>query len=149
MWVRENGGFKRIRSSLWVILTIDRNNLYLQARLIEFIDPHSGKEFQFLTNNKIFAPATVVAIYQKRWQIELLFKCLKQNYPLKYFLGDNENAVKIQIWGALIADLFIKIVKSLAGKKWSFSNLASLIRVHLMTYIDLFKFLKYSERALK
>ena len=119
------------------------------ARLIDFTDPQSGEKFQFLTNNTTLAPATIAALYQKRWQIEILFKRLKQNYPLRYFLGDSENAIKIQIWCALIADLLIKLIKSLAGRKWSFSNLASLIRIHLMTYIDLLQFLNNPEKALQ
>jgi len=120
-----------------------------KARLIHFTDPQSGEKFQFLTNNIKLAPSTIAALYQKRWQIEILFKRLKQNYPLRYFLGDSENAIKIQIWCALIADLLIKLIKSLAGRKWSFSNLASIIRIHLMTYIDLFNFLKNPEKALQ
>jgi len=122
---------------------------FINARLVDFTDPKSGKKFQFLTNNTTLAPATIAAIYQQRWQIETLFKRLKQNYPLRYFLGDNENAIKIQIWCALIADFLIKIIKSLVGRKWSFSNLTSVIRIHLMTYINLTKFLKNPEKALK
>lgn len=119
------------------------------ARLIHYTDPVSGEKFQFLTNNTKLAPATIAGLYQKRWQIEILFKRLKQNYPLRYFLGESENAIKIQIWCSLIADLLIKLIKSLAGRKWSFSNLASIIRIHLMTYIDIFSFLKNPEKALQ
>lgn len=119
------------------------------ARLIHYTDPESGKKFEFLTNNTQLAPATIASLYQKRWQIEILFKRFKQNYPLRYFLGDSENAIKIQIWCALIADLIIKLIKSLAGGKWSFSNLAGIIRIHLMTYIDLFDFLKNPEKSLQ
>jgi hypothetical protein len=122
---------------------------FVKARLIDFKDPESGKRLQFVTNNTKLAAATIASLYKKRWQIEILFKRLKQNYPLKYFLGDSENAIKIQIWCALIGDLLIKIVKSMAGKKWSFSNLASIIRIHLMTYIDIFCFLKNPEKALQ
>ena len=117
--------------------------------MIDFTDPASGKKFQFITNNTKLSPATIASIYQKRWQIEILFKRLKQNYPLKYFLGDSENAIKIQIWCALIADLLIKLIKAKADRKWSFSNLTSIIRIHLMTYIDLFAFLKNPDRALQ
>ena len=124
------------------------NHPYVRARLIDFTDLESGKKFQFITNNTKLAASTIASLYKKRWQIETLFKRFKQNYPLKYFLGDTENAVKIQIWCALIADLLIKIIKSIAAKKWSFSNLASIIRIHLMTYIDLFSFLKNPEKAL-
>lgn len=122
---------------------------FVKARLIDFKDPESGKKFQFLTNNTRLAATTIASLYKKRWQIEILFKRIKQNYPLKYFLGDSENGIKIQIWCALIADLLIKIIKALAAKKWSFSNLASLIRIHLMTYINLFVFLKNPEKALR
>ncbi len=90
----------------------------------------------------------IASLYKKRWQIELLFKRMKQNYPLKYFLGDSSNAIKIQIWCTLIADLLLKIIKKGAAAKWSFSNLAAMIRLHLMTYIDLAGFLKSPEKAL-
>jgi IS4 transposase len=92
---------------------------------------------------------TIANIYKRRWQIECLFKRLKQNYPLKYFLGDNENAIKIQIWSALITDLLIKVVKEKVKRKWSFSNIAAMIRLHLMTYIYLIKFLQNPEKALR
>ncbi|MEO6219734.1 MAG: transposase, partial [Ginsengibacter sp.] len=81
--------------------------------------------------------AVNIAFYNKRWQIELLFKRMKQNYPLKYFLGDSPNAIKIQICCTLVAEILLKIVKKGAAAKWSFSNLAAMIRLHLMTNIDL------------
>ena len=120
----------------------------VRARLVTFIDPESGKTFEFLTNNFKMAPATIAAIYKKRWQIELLFKRIKQNYPLKYFLGDSENAIRIQIWCALIADLLLKMIKKKAKARLSFSNLSAIVRLHLMTYINLFDFLKHPEKAL-
>lgn len=73
-------------------------------------------------------------IYKKRWQIELLFKQLKQNFPLKYFLGDNENAIEIQIWTAMLANLLITLAKSKVKRKWAFSNLVSVVRLQLMNY---------------
>jgi IS4 transposase len=123
------------------------NTTFVAARLIDYKDSQSGKEFQFLTNNTKLAPLTIASLYRKRWQIENLFKRLKQNYGLRYFLGDSENAIKSQIWCTLIADLLIKIVKSVAAKTWSFSNLASIVRIHLMTYINLFEFLSNPEQA--
>jgi transposase len=83
----------------------------------------------------------VTNIYKQRWQIETMFKRLKQNFPLKYFLGDNQNAIEIQIWVGLIIQLILLVVQKYAKKKWGFSNMVSVIRYHLMTYIDLFKFL--------
>jgi IS4 transposase len=95
-----------------------------------------------------FGALKIASIYKKRWQIELLFKRIKQAYPLKYFLGDSENAIKIQIWCSLLADLLVKIVKDKGRKKWSYANIASMIRLHLMSYVNLFKFLNDPEKAL-
>ena len=120
----------------------------VKARLITFTDQQSGKTFEFITNNFKLQPSSIAALYKKRWQIELLFKRLKQNYPLKYFLGDSENAITIQLWCALIADLLLKVVKASSKTRCSFSNLAAIIRLHLMTYINLFQFLKHPEKTL-
>ena len=80
-------------------------------------------------------------------QIETLFKQLKQNFPLKYFLRDNVDAIEIQIWVSLIANLLISVIKSRLKRNWSFSNMASIIRQHLMNYIDIYKFLNDPEKA--
>ena len=120
----------------------------VKARLVQYCDPDTCEVYEFVTNNLKMNGSTVAALYRKRWQIESLFKRMKQNYPLKYFLGDSENAIKIQIWCSLIADLLLKIVKKAAATKWSFSNLAAMVRLHLMTYIDLFGFLKSPEKSL-
>lgn len=120
----------------------------VKARLVRYRDNSSGEVYEYVTNNLRMSASTVAALYRKRWQIESLFKRMKQNYPLKYFLGDSENAIKIQIWCSLIADLLLKIVKKAAAAKWSFSNLAAMVRLHLMTYIDLFGFLKSPEKSL-
>ena len=120
----------------------------VNARFIRYLDPDSGEVYEYFTNNLKMNGTTIVALYRKRWQIELLFKRMKQNYPLKYFLGDSENAIKIQIWCSLIADLLLKIIKKAVAVKWSFSNLAAMVRLHLMTYIDLFGFLKSPEKSL-
>jgi len=124
----------------------------IKARLVCYRDDATGREFFFLTNDLAHAPATIAALYKRRWQIELLFKRIKQHRPLRCFLGDSPNAIKIQIWCALIADLLIKVVKDRAAlvtpRQWSFSNLAAIVRQHLGTYVDLMAFLKNPERAL-
>ena len=125
-----------------------RCGIRVTARLIQYRDAESGEQYQFISNNFRMKAASIAALYKKRWQIEVLFKRMKQNYPLKYFLGDSENAIKIQIWCSLIADLLLKVVKKGAAAKWSFSNLAAMVRLHLMTYIDLTGFLKSPEKAL-
>ncbi|MEQ8575470.1 MAG: IS4 family transposase [Fulvivirga sp.] len=113
----------------------------LRSRLVTFFDQEKGRTFQFLTNNFELLPEQIADLYKERWQIEILFKRVKQNFPLKYFLGDNANAIKIQIWCAFIADLLIKIVQTQLKRRWAFSNLRSIVRIHLMSYIDLLKFL--------
>ncbi|MDT3741111.1 MAG: IS4 family transposase [Candidatus Kapabacteria bacterium] len=118
----------------------DKNGI-IELRLISYWDDKNKKSFQFLTNNFDYPPDKIAEIYKRRWQIELLFKRLKQNFPLKYFLGDTQNAIEIQIWTCLIAQLILLIIQKSAIRKWSFSNLMSVIRFHLMTYIDLIKFL--------
>lgn len=126
-----------------------KKNPRVNARLIKYLDQTSGTVYYFLTNSTKLAGATVAALYRKRWQIEILFKRIKQTYPLRSFLGESENAIKVQIWCALIADLLLKLIKSKAGKKWSFANLAAMVRLHLMTYIDLPQFLQDPEKAMR
>ncbi len=148
--VSETEKSKGVISDQGVVLghNLHKNNTRVVARLIKFQDPQTKEQLEFITNSKRFNASTITLFYKKRWQIESLFKRIKQNYPLRSFLGESENAIKIQIWCALIADLLLKLVKAKAGKSWSFSNLAAMVRLHLMTYINLFEFLKNPEKAL-
>lgn len=123
-----------------------KEKIRLKVRMVTFFDAESGRTFEFLTNNFSLLPEEIAEIYKKRWLIEVLFKRVKQNFPLKYFLGDNENAIKIQIWCAFISDLLIKIVQVQLKKKWAFSNLRSIIRLHIMSYISLYQFLNNPEK---
>lgn len=118
-----------------------------RARRIAYWDGENERLFEFITNNFELTAEKVALIYKKRWQIELLFKQLKQNFPLKYFLGDNENAIEIQIWAAMLANLLITLVKSRVKRKWAFSNMVSIIRQQLMNYIDIYSFLEDPEGA--
>jgi len=125
----------------------EKEDKKLRVRRITYVDKSSGKTLIFITNNFEFKAQEIADIYKKRWQIETLFKQLKQNFPLKYFLGDNENAIKIQIWVSMIANLLVTILKNRISRKWAFSNLVSLIRMHLMNYIDIYKFLEDPEKS--
>ncbi len=120
----------------------DKDNQTFYLRRVAFWDDEKKRVFEFITNNYELQADKIANIYKQRWQIELMFKRLKQNFPLKYFLGDNQNAIEIQIWVSLICQLILLIVQRTAEKRWAFSNMASVIRYHLMTYINLFKFLK-------
>lgn len=118
----------------------------LKLRKIRFYDRVLKREFEFLTNLFEMRADLVAAIYKLRWQIELLFKQLKQNFPLKYFLGDNENAIKIQIYCALIANLLMTVIQKTLKKSWAFSNLVSFCKIHLFNYIHLISFLENPDK---
>jgi len=113
----------------------------LKLRRITFKD-EQNRQFVFISNNFKITADEIALIYKNRWQIELLFKKIKQNFQLKYFVGDTENAIKIQIWLTLIAHLLLTIMKKKAKVKMAFSNIATIIRLHLMSYVDLQEFLK-------
>lgn len=117
-----------------------------ELRRIAYWDDESQRCFEFITNLIGMNAGHIALIYKKRWQIELLFKQLKQNFPLKFFLGDNENAIKIQIWCALIVNLLLTVLHKQVKRKWAFSNLASFCRLHLFNYIHLKKFLENPEK---
>ena len=129
-------------------LTVKEDNATSQLKLrkIRFYDRVLKREFEFLTNLFEMRADLVAAIYKLRWQIELLFKQLKQNFPLKYFLGDNENAIKIQIYCALIANLLMTVIQKQLNRSWSFSNLVSFCKIHLFNYIHLLRFLENPEK---
>src|SRR5690606_27941434 len=118
-----------------------------RARRIAYWDSGNERLFEFITNNFELSAEKIALIYKKRWQIELLFKQLKQNFPLKYFLGDNENAIEIQIWTAMLANLLITLVRSRLKRSWAFSNMVSIIRQQLMNYINIYAFLEDPEKS--
>ena len=118
----------------------------LKLRKIRFYDRVLKRAFEFLTNLFEMRADLVAAIYKLRWQIELLFKQLKQNFPLKYFLGDNENAIKIQIYCALIANLLMTVIQKKLKRSWAFSNLVSFCKIHLFNYIHLLNFLENPDK---
>ena len=116
-------------------------------RRIAYWSEQHHKCYEFITNIYDLKPEQIAVIYKQRWQIELLHKQLKQNFPLNYFLGDNENAIIIQIWCTLIYNLLITIIqRKVEKRKWAFANLCSLIRTHLFNYINLKSFLKNPQK---
>ena len=120
----------------------------IQCRIVKLTSTKSGRTWEFITNDFKSSALYIAQLYKKRWSIELLFKRLKQNMPLQYFLGDNQNAIKIQVWCALIADLLLQIVKRQVRRQWSFSNLVSIVRLHLFNYLNLFSFLENPEKSI-
>lgn len=115
------------------------------ARIITYVD-EKGRFVSLLTNDKDLSCEDIIAIYRKRWAIELLFKQIKQNFPLKYFFGESANAIKIQIWVVLIANLLLMIMKRGLTRSWSFSGLATMTRIVLMYYIDFYSLFNHPEK---
>jgi len=137
-----------VQSDEIIELTIKEDNTEkpLHLRKIRFYDRVLKREFEFITNLFDMRADLVAAIYKLRWQIELLFKQLKQNFPLNYFLGDNENAIKIQIYCALIANLLMTVIQKKLKRSWAFSNLVSFCKIHLFNYIHLLNFLENPDK---
>jgi len=106
-------------------------------RRVRYWDEATGRELIFLTNHLELDAATVAAVYKERWQIELLFKALKQNLRIKTFVGTTANALKTQIWTALIALLAVKFLQLQSSHPWSLSGLIALLRQQLFVYRDL------------
>jgi len=110
-------------------------------RRIVVWDDEKQREIVLLTNQFNLSAITIAKVYRFRWQIELFFKALKQNLKIKAFVGTSENAVKTQVWTALIAMLLLKFLQLKSSWKWSLSNLAAMLRFNLLTYRDLWAWL--------
>src|SRR5690606_17675883 len=122
----------------------------LTLRRIAWWDGEHEIAYEFITNNFELDAATVAAIYKYRWKIELFFKKLKQNFPLQYFVGDNQNAIEIQIWCALIALLLLSAIHHQHKSKMAFSVFVTVLRLHLFNYIGMAALLKhYQQRPAK
>ena len=116
------------------------------ARIITYADEKKHKLISLLTNDLDSDPYEIIAIYRQRWEIELLFKQIKQNFPLKYFYGESTNAIKIQIWVTLIANLLLMVMQKRLTRSWSFSGLASLVGIVLMYYVDFYSLFNNPEK---
>jgi len=110
-------------------------------RRVEVLDPETEDTVAFLTNHLTFGATTIAQIYRDRWQIELLFKALKQNLKVKTFVGTSANALHTQIWTALIALLILKYLQLRSTFGWSLSNLVALLQFQLFTHRDLWTWL--------
>ncbi|MEF9924030.1 MAG: IS4 family transposase [Muribaculaceae bacterium] len=134
------------------IIVFRKGKINHLARIITYVDIKKGKHpklIQLLTNDFDMSIEDIVLIYRRRWIIESLFKQIKQNFPLRYFYGESENAIKIQIWVTLIANLLMTLLQKRLKRHWSFSGLATMVRIVLMYYINLNTFFERPEEDLK
>jgi len=118
----------------------------LKLRRITFRS-EEGKVYVFLTNNFTLPGTQIATIYKNRWMIELLFKQIKQNFPLRYFWGESPNAIKMQVYCVLIAQLLMVVIRRKAATKKSFANMITVIRLHLTSYVELLEFVKDTYKA--
>jgi hypothetical protein len=106
-----------------------------------------NRYYEFLTNNFEIAAEEVAFLYKKRWGIELLFKKMKQNFQLHYFYGENVNAIYTQVWCTLIAQLLLTVIQKISQAKKAFSVVAALVRMHLVSMLDVYELLKSTVRG--
>lgn len=123
--------------------------IHHKSRIITYSDVKKRRLISLLTNDMESAPEEIIAIYRQRWEIELLFKQMKQNFPLRYFYGESANAIKLQIWVTLIANLLLMVMQKWLKRQWSFSGLATMVRITLMYYVDFFSLFNNPEKELE
>ena len=106
-----------------------------------------NRHYVFICNNLTLDASEIALIYKKRWGIELLFKKMKQNFQLHYFYGENETAIRTQVWCTLIAQLLLTVIQKKIGVKKAFSTIATLVRIHLISMLDVIELLKSNVRS--
>jgi len=128
-----------------VLVNESKSGKHKCRRITKWKDNRDEGTITFLAND-FETPASILCeVYRRRWQIETLFKRLKQNFPLKYFLGDNQNAIQIQIWVSMIAWLLMQVIKKQVKRKWSLSNMMTAVHILLNSYMGLYDFLNLPE----
>jgi len=118
----------------------------LCLRRVTYRDEKS-RIYHFITNNWDITAEEVALIYKYRWTIELVFKKLKQNFQLHFFYSDTENGIKTQIWCTLIAHLLLNVIRRFSQTKKAFSTIAALIRIHLISHLNVMWVVTEARRA--
>ena len=140
---------KGVLKEQYITVAVKLNGVVMQRlklrRIIYKTD--EGKIYEFATNNFTLPASQIATIYKNRWMIELLFKQIKQNFPLRYFWGESSNAIKMQVYCVLIAQLLMVVLRKKAATKKSFANMITVIRLHLMSYVALLEFIKDTYKA--
>ena len=131
-----------------VIYTENKEKKRLILKRVCYRD-EKNRHYVFISNNLEIDSSEIALIYKKRWGIELLFKKMKQNFQLSYFYGENENAIRTQVWCTLIAQLLLTVLQKQAKVKKAFSTIATLIRIHLVSLLDVIELIQNTKRAWK
>jgi hypothetical protein len=140
---------KGVLKEQYLTVAVKVNGLVTQRLKLRRIlyKTEEGKVYSYITNNFTLPAIQVATIYKNRWFIELLFKQLKQNFPLRYFWGESPNAIKMQVYCVLIAQLLMVVIRKKAATKKSFANMITVIRLHLTSYVDLLEFIRDTYKA--
>ena len=124
----------------------DNQEKTICLRKVTYRDEY-GFVYEFITNNFLISTEEVAFLYKKRWNIETLFKKLKQNFQLHFFYSETENGIKTQVWCTLIAQLLMIVLKIKSKTKKAFSTIAALVRIHLISMLELFWLINNSRRT--
>lgn len=121
------------------MIVLNPSESALTARLIVYKDPQSGNVLKFVSNMMDYQDTTVILLYKYRWNIEVLFKRLKQNFELGYFFSDSSEGIKTQIWVALIANLLFSVIHRQCKEAELFVTVVNLAAINMGSYTSLIK----------
>lgn len=127
----------------------EKGELKHESRRVEIWYKDKKQSVVLLTNNFELSLEDIEGIYKRRWAIESLYKQLKQNFPLHFFYGDSVNAIQVQTWVVLIANLLCTIISRRIKRQCAFSQIVTMIRLMLMYYVDFTVFMEDPERVWK
>lgn len=125
----------------------EKGDLKHESRRVEIWYNDKKQSVVLLTNNFELTLEDIEEIYKRRWAIESLYKQLKQNFPLHFFYGDSVNAIQVQTWVVLIANLLCTIISRKIKRQCAFSQIVTMIRLMLMYYVDFAAFMEDPERG--
>jgi hypothetical protein len=128
-------------------IVFEKGDLRHESRKVEIWEETAKQSVVLLTNNYEFSVEDLREIYKRRWAIETLYKQLKQNFPLHFFYGDSVNAIEIQTWVVLIANLLLTVMQQKIKRHCSFSQIVTMVRQTLMYYIDFIAFMENPSRG--
>ena len=118
------------------------------SRMVAYIDPVDGKKLFFLTNLLELKASTICLLYKNRWIIEPLFKQIKQNFELTYFLSDSQEGIKTQIWIAMILNLIFTVIHKMIKEAEDFATMVKLAGKNTASYVGFIKFLQMSQQQI-
>ena len=118
-------------------------------RLIRYIDPKTGKRLFFITNNQTLDAATIALLYRKRWRIELFFKWVKQHLHIKAFFGTSANAVKTQVWIAVIVFMLVVRLRHRFKLKQDINQVLQILSVTILQKTPVFEVFSENTKEIK